>query len=126
MKPFPDSEEEGHDHQEAHQKYETMQCFAVSQPKSIKEEGEGRAEPRGSSASLCVHSRAPSFTLNLKFVAAKEKFSVLFTYLTFSGDKLGCRAFKTALPSRAPCVDGSVPHVPRPVRGPVAVAASGC
>lgn len=25
----------------AHQKYETMQCFAVSEPKSIKEEGEG-------------------------------------------------------------------------------------
>ncbi|ELV11818.1 Nuclear receptor coactivator 2 [Tupaia chinensis] len=42
VKPFPDSEEEGHDNQEAHQKYETMQCFAVSQPKSIKEEGEGK------------------------------------------------------------------------------------
>lgn len=25
------------------QKYETMQCFAVSEPKSIKEEGEGKA-----------------------------------------------------------------------------------
>uniref|UniRef100_A0A8D1F470 Nuclear receptor coactivator 2 n=2 Tax=Sus scrofa TaxID=9823 RepID=A0A8D1F470_PIG len=43
VKPLPDPEEEGHDNQEAHQKYETMQCFAVSQPKSIKEEGEGRA-----------------------------------------------------------------------------------
>lgn len=42
VKPLPESEEEGHDNQEAHQKYETMQCFAVSQPKSIKEEGEGR------------------------------------------------------------------------------------
>ncbi|PNI56207.1 NCOA2 isoform 4 [Pan troglodytes] len=42
VKPLPDSEEEGHDNQEAHQKYETMQCFAVSQPKSIKEEGEGK------------------------------------------------------------------------------------
>lgn len=41
VKPLTDSEEEGHDNQEAHQKYETMQCFAVSQPKSIKEEGEG-------------------------------------------------------------------------------------
>ncbi|KAF5926315.1 hypothetical protein HPG69_011446 [Diceros bicornis minor] len=40
VKPLPESEEEGHDNQEAHQKYETMQCFAVSQPKSIKEEGE--------------------------------------------------------------------------------------
>lgn len=44
VKPLPDSEEEGHDNQEAPQKYETMQCFAVSQPKSIKEEGEGRAK----------------------------------------------------------------------------------
>ena len=26
----------------AQQKYETMQCFAVSEPKSIKEEGEGK------------------------------------------------------------------------------------
>lgn len=42
VKPLPDSEEEGHENQDAHQKYETMQCFAVSQPKSIKEEGEGR------------------------------------------------------------------------------------
>ena len=42
VNPLPDSEEEGHDSQEAHQKYEAMQCFAVSQPKSIKEEGEGR------------------------------------------------------------------------------------
>lgn len=41
VKPLTDSEEEGHDNQEAHQKYETMQCFAVSQPKSIKEDGEG-------------------------------------------------------------------------------------
>lgn len=41
VKPVTDSEEEGHDNQEAHQKYETMQCFAVSQPKSIKEDGEG-------------------------------------------------------------------------------------
>ncbi|KAF3822528.1 hypothetical protein GH733_007902 [Mirounga leonina] len=42
VKPLPDSEEEGHDNQDTHQKYETMQCFAVSQPKSIKEEGEGK------------------------------------------------------------------------------------
>lgn len=27
------------------QKYETMQCFAVSEPKSIKEEGEGKVSP---------------------------------------------------------------------------------
>lgn len=53
MKPLPDSEEEGHDNQEAHQKYETMQCFAVSQPKSIKEEGEGRTT-LGKLMSLCL------------------------------------------------------------------------
>lgn len=52
VKPLPDSEEEGHDNQEAHQKYETMQCFAVSQPKSIKEEGEGRTT-LGELMSLC-------------------------------------------------------------------------
>ena len=28
-------------HDVTRQKYETMQCFAVSEPKSIKEEGEG-------------------------------------------------------------------------------------
>ncbi|RXM36587.1 Nuclear receptor coactivator 2 [Acipenser ruthenus] len=42
VKPPSDSDEEGHDSQEAHQNYETMQCFAVSEPKSIKEEGEGK------------------------------------------------------------------------------------
>lgn len=41
VKPITECEEENHDGQETHQKYETMQCFAVSQPKSIKEEGEG-------------------------------------------------------------------------------------
>ncbi|XP_036354338.2 nuclear receptor coactivator 2 isoform X2 [Ochotona princeps] len=54
VKPLPDSEEEGHDNQEAHQKYETMQCFAVSQPKSIKEEGEDLQ-----SCLICVARRVP-------------------------------------------------------------------
>uniref|UniRef100_A0A8C5VG62 Nuclear receptor coactivator 2 n=1 Tax=Microcebus murinus TaxID=30608 RepID=A0A8C5VG62_MICMU len=54
VKPVPDSEEEGHDNQEAHQKYETMQCFAVSQPKSIKEEGEDLQ-----SCLICVARRVP-------------------------------------------------------------------
>lgn len=72
VKPLPDSEEEGHDHQETHQKYETMQCFAVSQPKSIKEEGEGRAKSRGYFIYLCIYSCAATFTLdNLKLVARK-------------------------------------------------------
>lgn len=53
VKPLPDSEEEGHDNQEAHQKYEAMQCFAVSQPKSIKEEGEGRTDP-GRASTWCL------------------------------------------------------------------------
>lgn len=42
VKPPGETDEEGHDNQQAPQKYETMQCFAVSQPKSIKEEGEGK------------------------------------------------------------------------------------
>nr|XP_042126669.1 nuclear receptor coactivator 2 isoform X3 [Peromyscus maniculatus bairdii] len=54
VKPLPDSEEEGHDNQEAHQKYEAMQCFAVSQPKSIKEEGEDLQ-----SCLICVARRVP-------------------------------------------------------------------
>ncbi|XP_029409855.1 nuclear receptor coactivator 2 isoform X4 [Nannospalax galili] len=54
VKPLPDSEEESHDNQEAHQKYETMQCFAVSQPKSIKEEGEDLQ-----SCLICVARRVP-------------------------------------------------------------------
>ncbi|XP_059528916.1 nuclear receptor coactivator 2 isoform X5 [Myotis daubentonii] len=54
VKPLPEAEEEGHDNQEAHQKYETMQCFAVSQPKSIKEEGEDLQ-----SCLICVARRVP-------------------------------------------------------------------
>lgn len=38
-------DEPGTENQEARQRYEVMQCFTVSQPKSFKEEGEGRAEP---------------------------------------------------------------------------------
>lgn len=64
VKPLPESEEEGHDHQEAHQKYETMQCFAVSQPKSIKEEGEGRAKFLGYFMYLRICTCDASFTLN--------------------------------------------------------------
>lgn len=37
-------DEPGAENQEARQRYEVMQCFTVSQPKSFKEEGEGRAE----------------------------------------------------------------------------------
>ncbi|NXO80599.1 NCOA2 protein, partial [Sitta europaea] len=53
VKPLADSEE-GHDNQEAHQKYETMQCFAVSQPNSFKEDGEDLQ-----SCLICVARRAP-------------------------------------------------------------------
>lgn len=43
INPYSDGEARpASDQQEAsQQKYETMQCFAVSEPKSIKEEGEG-------------------------------------------------------------------------------------
>ncbi|MGH0147931.1 UNVERIFIED_CONTAM: hypothetical protein FKN15_031595 [Acipenser sinensis] len=54
VKPPSDSDEEGHDSQEAHQNYETMQCFAVSEPKSIKEEGEDLQ-----SCLICVARRVP-------------------------------------------------------------------
>ncbi|XP_041103433.1 nuclear receptor coactivator 2-like isoform X4 [Polyodon spathula] len=54
VKPPSDSDEEGHDNQEAHQNYETMQCFAVSEPKSIKEEGEDLQ-----SCLICVARRVP-------------------------------------------------------------------
>ncbi|XP_034285841.1 nuclear receptor coactivator 2 isoform X2 [Pantherophis guttatus] len=54
VKPLTDSEEESHENQEAHQKYETMQCFAVSQPKSIKEDGEDLQ-----SCLICVARRVP-------------------------------------------------------------------
>ncbi|XP_062920905.1 nuclear receptor coactivator 2 isoform X6 [Mobula hypostoma] len=54
VKPPGEAEEEGHDNQEAPQKYETMQCFAVSQPKSIKEEGEDLQ-----SCLICVARRVP-------------------------------------------------------------------
>ncbi|XP_067836451.1 nuclear receptor coactivator 2 isoform X3 [Heptranchias perlo] len=54
VKPPGETDEEGHDNQEAHQKYETMQCFAVSQPKSIKEEGEDLQ-----SCLICVARRVP-------------------------------------------------------------------
>ncbi|XP_078396483.1 nuclear receptor coactivator 2 isoform X7 [Cetorhinus maximus] len=54
VKPPGETDEEGHDNQEAPQKYETMQCFAVSQPKSIKEEGEDLQ-----SCLICVARRVP-------------------------------------------------------------------
>lgn len=41
VNPHSEPEDEQQE-QEAQQKYETMQCFAVSEPKSIKEEGEGQ------------------------------------------------------------------------------------
>ncbi|KAI1889078.1 hypothetical protein AGOR_G00175350 [Albula goreensis] len=53
VNPHSESEEEAHDH-EAQQKYETMQCFAVSEPKSIKEEGEDLQ-----SCLICVARRVP-------------------------------------------------------------------
>ncbi|KAG8570684.1 hypothetical protein GDO81_011374 [Engystomops pustulosus] len=54
VKPTAECEEESHDGRETHQKYETMQCFAVSQPKSIKEEGEDLQ-----SCLICVARRVP-------------------------------------------------------------------
>ncbi|XP_066577069.1 nuclear receptor coactivator 2 isoform X2 [Amia ocellicauda] len=54
VNPHCEHEDETHDSQEAQQKYETMQCFAVSEPKSIKEEGEDFQ-----SCLICVARRVP-------------------------------------------------------------------
>uniref|UniRef100_A0A8C7JU80 Nuclear receptor coactivator 2 n=1 Tax=Oncorhynchus kisutch TaxID=8019 RepID=A0A8C7JU80_ONCKI len=51
--PWEGGEQEPQD-QEVQQKYETMQCFAVSEPKSIKEEGEDFQ-----SCLICVARRVP-------------------------------------------------------------------
>ncbi|CAB1341214.1 unnamed protein product, partial [Coregonus sp. 'balchen'] len=40
VNPHVDNQDETSDHEG--QKYETMQCFSVSEPKSIKEEAEGK------------------------------------------------------------------------------------
>lgn len=37
-------DEPGTENQEACQRYEVMQCFTVSQPKSIQEDGEGKTK----------------------------------------------------------------------------------
>ena len=41
VNPHSENTEESQEHEPQTQKYETMQCFAVSEPKSIKEEGDG-------------------------------------------------------------------------------------
>lgn len=41
VNPHSENQDESHEHEPQPQKYETMQCFAVSEPKSIKEEGDG-------------------------------------------------------------------------------------
>ncbi|KAM6907957.1 nuclear receptor coactivator 2 isoform 4-T5 [Lycodopsis pacificus] len=52
VNPHGDSQDELHEPQQ--QKYETMQCFAVSEPKSIKEEGDDFQ-----SCLICVARRVP-------------------------------------------------------------------
>uniref|UniRef100_A0A7N8XMF4 Nuclear receptor coactivator n=1 Tax=Mastacembelus armatus TaxID=205130 RepID=A0A7N8XMF4_9TELE len=54
VNPHNTSQEEPHDHDSQQQKYETMQCFAVSEPKSIKEEGDDLQ-----SCLICVARRVP-------------------------------------------------------------------
>uniref|UniRef100_A0AAR2IPX7 Nuclear receptor coactivator 2 n=1 Tax=Pygocentrus nattereri TaxID=42514 RepID=A0AAR2IPX7_PYGNA len=53
VNPHSEPEEEAQE-QEVQQKYETMQCFAVSEPKSIREEGEDLQ-----SCLICVARRVP-------------------------------------------------------------------
>uniref|UniRef100_A0A8C9YWM2 Nuclear receptor coactivator n=1 Tax=Sander lucioperca TaxID=283035 RepID=A0A8C9YWM2_SANLU len=52
VNPHSDNQDEAHEPQQ--QKYETMQCFAVSEPKSIKEEGDDFQ-----SCLICVARRVP-------------------------------------------------------------------
>uniref|UniRef100_A0A3B3XWX9 DUF1518 domain-containing protein n=1 Tax=Poecilia mexicana TaxID=48701 RepID=A0A3B3XWX9_9TELE len=51
----PHSENQDESHEPQQQKYETMQCFAVSEPKSIKEEGDDFQ-----SCLICVARRVPT------------------------------------------------------------------
>ncbi|XP_029002334.1 nuclear receptor coactivator 2 isoform X2 [Betta splendens] len=54
VNPHSKSQDEPHEHETQQQKYETMQCFAVSEPKSIKEEGDDFQ-----SCLICVARRVP-------------------------------------------------------------------
>ncbi|XP_061522184.1 nuclear receptor coactivator 2 isoform X2 [Phycodurus eques] len=55
VNPHSESLEQAHEHEpQQQQKYETMQCFAVSEPKSIKEEGDDFQ-----SCLICVARRVP-------------------------------------------------------------------
>ncbi|KAM9333422.1 nuclear receptor coactivator 2 isoform 2-T3 [Pholidichthys leucotaenia] len=55
VNPHSESQDEPHEHEPQQQKYETMQCFAVSEPKSIKEEGDDFQ-----SCLICVARRVPT------------------------------------------------------------------
>ncbi|KAG7526680.1 nuclear receptor coactivator 2 isoform X3 [Solea senegalensis] len=54
VNPHSENQDETHEHESQQQKYETMQCFAVSEPKSIKEEGDDFQ-----SCLICVARRVP-------------------------------------------------------------------
>ncbi|XP_056220234.1 nuclear receptor coactivator 2 isoform X1 [Seriola aureovittata] len=54
VNPHSENQDEPHEHEPQQQKYETMQCFAVSEPKSIKEEGDDFQ-----SCLICVARRVP-------------------------------------------------------------------
>ncbi|XP_020501066.2 nuclear receptor coactivator 2 isoform X2 [Labrus bergylta] len=54
VNPHGENQDEQHEHEPQPQKYETMQCFAVSEPKSIKEEGDDFQ-----SCLICVARRVP-------------------------------------------------------------------
>uniref|UniRef100_A0A8C7XTA4 Nuclear receptor coactivator n=1 Tax=Oryzias sinensis TaxID=183150 RepID=A0A8C7XTA4_9TELE len=58
VNPRSESQDETQEHEPQQQKYETMQCFAVSEPKSIKEEGDGKDHFQ--SCLICVARRVPT------------------------------------------------------------------
>uniref|UniRef100_A0AAX7U0Q5 Nuclear receptor coactivator 2 n=1 Tax=Astatotilapia calliptera TaxID=8154 RepID=A0AAX7U0Q5_ASTCA len=68
VNPHGESQEEPHEHEPQQQKYETMQCFAVSEPKSIKEEGDDFQ-----SCLICVARRVP--TKERPMLPAHESFT---------------------------------------------------
>lgn len=62
VNPHSENQDEPHEHEPQQQKYETMQCFAVSEPKSIKEEGDGM---EGEGGKVCKKGVGKSFDIEV-------------------------------------------------------------
>lgn len=64
VNPHGENQDEQHEHEPQQQKYETMQCFAVSEPKSIKEEGDGMKRTKKNCLRKCCPKLKESWGLN--------------------------------------------------------------